>query len=206
MNSERLLLRVSGVACTRGGERVCSGQHLALAPGGAVWLRGRNGSGKTSLLRVLAGLSAPHEGQVWRAPDLATLYIGHSNALKDDLTVAENLQFLVQLCGLDRSAQRQAHALQSWGLWRRRQLPARSLSQGLRRRVALARLALAAGKALWLLDEPFDALDDEGIGQLRAELEAHRARGGACVLSSHLPWQADQRPRQEHWLEGGATP
>ncbi|WP_048438242.1 heme ABC exporter ATP-binding protein CcmA [Caenimonas sp. SL110] len=202
MTSERVLLRASGLGCDRGGQRVCSGQDLSLTPGDAVWLRGRNGSGKTSLLRVLAGLAAPQEGELWRAPGLRTLYIGHANALKDDLTVAENLGFLARLCGLETSATRHEQALRQWGLWSRRHRPARTLSQGLRRRVALARLALAEHQPLWLLDEPFDALDDEGVNQLRIGLEHHRARGGACVLTSHLVWADDQRPRREHWLQG----
>jgi len=202
MTSEaELLLRIRDLGCERGGRVVCRGQNLALAVGGSIWLRGRNGSGKTSLLRVLAGLARPTGGELWRAPRLASLFIGHQNALKDDLSVAENLRFLACLCALDDSPVAIDQALRTWGLWSRRAQATRALSQGLRRRLALARLSLAEHQRLWLLDEPFDALDDEGMATLSGQLYAHRTRGGGCVLSSHLPLRFDSLPQLEHWLE-----
>lgn len=196
-----LLLRARELACERGGRVVCRDQNLALAAGSSIWLRGRNGCGKTSLLRVLAGLAHPVRGELWQAPRVRSLFIGHQNALKDELTVAENQRFLARLCRLERSDAALDQALKAWGLWSRRHLPARALSQGLRRRLSLSRLSLAEGARLWLLDEPFDALDDEGVATLGAALYGHRALGGACVLSSHLPLGFDRLPQLEHWVE-----
>jgi heme exporter protein A len=196
-----LLLRARELACERGGRVVCRDQNLALAAGNSIWLRGRNGCGKTSLLRVLAGLARPAHGDLWQAPRVSSLFIGHQNALKDELTVAENQRFLARLCRLERNDAALDQALKAWGLWSRRHLPARALSQGLRRRLSLSRLSLAEGARLWLLDEPFDALDDEGVATLGAALYGHRALGGACVLSSHLPLGFDRLPQLEHWVE-----
>jgi heme exporter protein A len=172
-------------------------EHLALAlePGTVTWLRGRNGRGKTSLLRVLAGLATPMAGAVlvqgrpqrradpsWRR-DL--VYIGHQNALKDDLTSSEALAFLMQLGGAQPDAQQIDAALQRLGVLHCRRALVRTLSQGQRRRVALARLALSLDRPLWLLDEPFDALDVDGIAALNVLLAAHAAQGGATLLTSH---------------------
>lgn len=202
MTSESgLLLRARELACERGGRLVCRDQSLTLAVGGSVWLRGRNGCGKTSLLRVLAGLARPARGELWLAPQLRSLFVGHQNALKDELTVAENQRFLARLCRLERGEAALDQALKTWGLWSRRHLPARALSQGLRRRLSLSRLSLAEDARLWLLDEPFDALDGEGVATLGAALYGHRAMGGACVLSSHLPLGFDRLPQLEHWVE-----
>jgi heme exporter protein A len=172
-------------------------EHLALAlePGTVTWLRGRNGRGKTSLLRVLAGLATPMAGEVlvhgqpqrradpsWRA-DL--VYIGHQNALKDDLNSSEALAFLMQLGSLKPDPAQIDAALERLGVLHCRRALVRTLSQGQRRRVALARLALSLDKPLWLLDEPFDALDVDGIHALNALLAEHAARGGATLLTSH---------------------
>jgi heme exporter protein A len=114
------------------------------------------------------------------------VYIAHANALKDDLSALENLQFLARLHGDDASATAGSEALRRFGLASRRQAPVRTLSQGQRRRVALARLALAGARTLWILDEPFDALDAEGTATLNQVLSAHAQGGGAVVLTSHL--------------------
>jgi len=172
-------------------------EHLALAlePGMVTWLRGRNGRGKTSLLRVLAGLATPMAGEVlvhgqpqrradpsWRT-DL--VYIGHQNALKDDLNSSEALAFLMQLGSVKPEPAQIDAALERLGVLHCRRALVRTLSQGQRRRVALARLALSLDKPLWLLDEPFDALDVDGIHALNALLAEHAARGGATLLTSH---------------------
>ena len=160
-----------------------------------TWLRGTNGSGKTSLMRILAGLSAPREGSVfWRGQPLkagggrahaGVVYIGHANALKDDLSAAEALRFIAQLRGEAPTDDAIAQALQRLGVSTRARAPVRTLSQGQRRRVARARLALPAPPRLWLLDEPFDALDDDGVAALNALLAEQAARGGAVLLTSH---------------------
>ncbi len=164
-------------------------------PGSVLWLRGRNGRGKTSLLRLLAGLSAPAAGRVqlmgqdiqkagaaWRQH---AAYVAHANALKEDLTALEALQFLAQLHGLPATINRLQAALQRLGIANRRHAPVRTLSQGQRRRVALARLVLSNHAPLWLLDEPFDALDTDGIEALNGLIAEHAADGGGVVLTSH---------------------
>jgi heme exporter protein A len=124
------------------------------------------------------------------------IYIAHQNALKDDLTAAEALHFLAQLHGEHPGADQMEAALQRLGVRHCRNAPVRTLSQGQRRRVALARLALALPATLWLLDEPFDALDADGIAALNGLLSEHAARGGAALLTSHqTPSLADPVPR-----------
>ena len=187
-------LRLVDVACRRGDRMLFSGLNETVAHGELLWLRGGNGRGKTSLLRLVAGLAAPERGQIlWgdaptrRSERFASelVYIAHANALKDDLTAAESLAFLARVHGRDASPAAIRVALVRLGLAGRERTPTRSLSQGLRRRVALARLALETAPALWVLDEPFDALDVAGTATLHALLAAHRARGGSVLLTSH---------------------
>lgn len=189
------LLQAEGLACRRGRRLLFSGLDLQLQAGSVTWLRGRNGSGKTSLLRILAGLSAATEGRVmWPAAasldeskqaSSPLIYIGHGNGLKDDLTLLEALAFLAELAGLDRPEARACQALQRLGLASRAAAPVRTLSQGQRRRGALARLALDEGARVWLLDEPFDALDADSMALLQQLISEHAARGGAALLTSH---------------------
>jgi heme exporter protein A len=189
------LLSARALACRRGRRLLFRGLDLRLAPGSITWLRGRNGSGKTSLLRILAGLSAPAEGEVqWNDQPLAqagaaahagTVYIGHANALKDDLTLAEAVAFLARLQALGEPPQRARAALARLGLASRSDAPVRTLSQGQRRRGALARLALDEQPRTWLLDEPYDALDQDSVALLSGLIEAHARRGGAVLLTSH---------------------
>lgn len=189
------LLRAAGLEGQRG-ERVLFRQlELSLAPGDVVWLRGRNGRGKTTLLRLLAGLATPTSGVIeFRGMPLARagahwrhelVYIGHANALKDDLSAIEALRFVAGLRGHAPEPRTVQQALTRLGVADRARAAVRTLSQGQRRRVALARLALPEPPALWLLDEPFDALDDVGIATLNALLAEHSARGGAALLTSH---------------------
>lgn len=186
-------LAVRQLACRRGRRLLFSGLDFSLAPGSITWLRGSNGSGKTSLLRILAGLSQPAAGQVlWQggeaaAPGAGLLYVSHANALKDDLTLVEALGYLARLAGLDDATGRADRALARLGLSSRRQAPVRTLSQGQRRRGALARLALDEAARTWLLDEPYDALDRDSMAILSALIEAHAARGGCVLLTSHQP-------------------
>jgi heme exporter protein A len=189
------VLSARALACRRGRRLLFRGLDLRLEPGSVTWLRGTNGSGKTSLLRLLAGLSQPAEGEVrWQDQPLRRagadahrriVYIGHANALKDDLTLAESLAALATLAGLDDAPRRARRALDRLGLASRAGAMVRTLSQGQRRRGALARLALDDAPRTWLLDEPLDALDAQSQQQFAALVDEHRARGGATLLTSH---------------------
>ena len=189
-------LVLTGVACERGERLLFEALDLHVEASSIAWLRGANGRGKTTLLRTIAGLSQPAEGSIERRGAAASwpcLYLAHANALKDDLSAAESLRFLLRLadddCGDhgDHGPGRVDAALARVGMSGRRHAPVRTLSQGQRRRVALARLAAATGPALWLLDEPYDALDDDGVALLDGLLAEHAGRGGIVVLTSHLP-------------------
>jgi heme exporter protein A len=200
----RLLAR--GLACRRGSRRLFAGLELALWPAELLWLRGRNGSGKTSLLRAIAGLAAPERGQLLIDGEPAAarrggVFIGHANALKDELTVAESLEFLLRLHGFDGAAARIDIALDYWNLLRLRAAPVRTLSQGQRRRLALARLVVEEHASLWLLDEPFDALDTDGIERLNALLADHLRRDGSVLLTSHPRALAPGLPLREFDLD-----
>jgi heme exporter protein A len=193
------LLQVSGLACRRGVDWLFRDLDFSVWPGQLVWLRGHNGSGKTTLLRAVSGLSDPDEGHfTWAGVSHSAhepgrqrlVYVGHLNAMKDDLTVCESLQFIAQLHGQDGSRPRVLDALRLLGMHHRRNAAVRTLSQGQRRRAALARLVLESAAALWVLDEPFDALDSGGIDTVNGLLKAHLARGGAVLLTSHLPLDA----------------
>lgn len=184
------MLETRGLACERGGQRLFSNLGFALQAGGLLRVRGANGSGKTTLLRALAGLTRPAEGTIhWRGNPIGDefraemLFLGHAPAIKDELTVIENLEFSAQLSGLDGAVC--SSALDRLGIARLAELPARYLSQGQRKRAALARLALSAAVPLWLLDEPFAALDEGAIAAVSALCAAHLAAGGMLVLTSH---------------------
>ncbi len=189
------VLGARSLACRRGRRLLFRGLDLQLDAGSVTWLRGTNGSGKTSLMRILAGLSTPAEGQVtWNGAAvqgtggvarLGTVYIGHANALKDDLTLAEAVAFLGTLHGLTDATRRAQMALERMGLASRRDALVRTLSQGQRRRGALSRLALDDAPRTWILDEPYDALDRHSVAQLSTLIESHAARGGAVLLTSH---------------------
>lgn len=185
-----MTLRADALGCERGGLRLFSDLAFSLAPGGLLRVRGSNGSGKTTLLRALAGLTRPAGGQIlWRGQPPGEdfrrerLFLGHAPAVKDELTVLENLQFAARLSNLESVAY--VPALERLGMARLAALPARFLSQGQRRRTALARLALSSAVPLWLLDEPFAALDADGIERLCAICDAHLVAGGLLVLTSH---------------------
>ena len=189
------VLQGHDLECTRGDRVLFSGLDLRVEGGRGLYIAGENGSGKTSLLRILCGLLAPTAGQVtWNGTptreqrevfgnDLA--YVGHVNGVKDDLTGAENLRFGAALAGRATDPAHILQALDSFGMASRALLPTRVLSQGQKRRVALARLLLAADAPLWILDEPFTALDASGVAVLRGVVEAQLARGGIVVLTTH---------------------
>ncbi|MEO8144817.1 MAG: cytochrome c biogenesis heme-transporting ATPase CcmA [Betaproteobacteria bacterium] len=186
------MLETTALACERGGLRLFSDLGFALDGGGLLRVRGGNGSGKTTLLRTLAGLTRPAAGTVrWKGGAIddsyrsELLFLGHAPALKDEFTVLENLAFSARLAGRDFSEDVLRKALAQLGIDRLAHLPAGHLSQGQRRRTALARLALPEPAPLWLLDEPLAALDDQAIGSVSALCTAHLAAGGLLVLTSH---------------------
>ena len=191
-------LRAKNLTLTRGGRPLFANLELSIASGEALILRGANGSGKTSLLRVLAGLTSADEGVIsWgdsvgeSAPAeqrAALLYLGHANALKDELTTAENLADGLEFDGVTASASDQQPALERVGLATRCELQARRLSQGQKRRIGLARLLLAK-KPVWLLDEPTNALDAEGVALFTDIVDEHLARGGMACIATHLTMQ-----------------
>lgn len=170
------LLRADGVAAFRGERLVLEGVSLRVPPGAALLLLGPNGSGKSTLLRVLAGLKRPDAGTVvWADPEAPAAYLGHADAIKPGLSVAENLRLSPAAPG---------PALAALGLETLAELPARMLSAGQRRRLALARLSMSASK-LWLLDEPTLGLDTASLQRLADLLAAHRAAGGGVVAATH---------------------
>jgi heme exporter protein A len=181
MDPSAPLLQLNALAGRRGTRLLFRGVNLALGAGEFVWLRGRNGSGKTSLLRLAAGLGRPALGEVVRAGGTPV----HTNALKDELTVAESLHFLLGVQGLPQDAATLDVALDRFGLATRRHQRIGQLSQGQRRRVALARLAASRTRPLWLLDEPHDGLDADGAQVLDALLAEHLRSGGSVLMASH---------------------
>ena len=187
-------LETRDLACERGGKTLFEGLNLSVWPGQSLHLQGDNGSGKTSLLRLLCGLSPPSAGEVlWGGSPLALvretysrdmLYLGHALALKEGLSALENLQFAAALMDQNWAPDAALQALHQMGLRGREHLPLQVLSQGQKRRVALARLGLSPAR-LWLLDEPFVALDTAASGVLQALMQNHVARGGMVVFTSH---------------------
>ena len=189
------LLELQDITCSRGERQLFSGLSARLGP--SQWLRvqGNNGAGKTSLLRMVCGLLLPTRGAVlWRGEPITRLreefsrellYLGHAAALKNDLSAIENLQCASALGGHMPGTDAAAAALEAAGLGAQLDLPARVLSQGQRRRVALARLALPEAASLWVLDEPFNALDTTACAWLTGLLNRHLKRGGLAVLTSH---------------------
>ena len=178
----------------RGDRRLFSGLDFAVSPGTFIQLTGPNGSGKTSLLRILCGLLAPAEGQVsWNGANIRLLgeeyftsvtYLGHRHGVKDELTAVENLRISNALNGIEISKQRARSVLEQMGLAGREFLPARLLSEGQRRRVGLARL-LVCNTKLWLLDEVMTSLDKGAVALVRSLIENHLASDDIAIVATH---------------------
>lgn len=192
-----LRLSATGLSCVRGSRSVFEGINLELLSGEALTLTGPNGAGKSSLLRLVAGLLRPSAGTIELAGGAAEQaiaeqahYLGHLDALKPSLTVAENLGFWVRYLGADVVALPAALAAVSLGGLA--DLPAGYLSAGQRRRLSLARL-IAVRRPIWLLDEPASALDSAGQERLAALLRDHLAGGGLIMAATHGPLGIEAR-------------
>jgi heme exporter protein A len=195
MSTEAPLLQCKQLGCTRDNRVLFHGVEFTFQAGDIVQVEGPNGTGKTTLLRALTGLFPDYEGDIlWRGqPSVSEqydflshlLFIGHLPGIKKSLTPRENLLFLGNLqtqCTLDQID----HALAQVGLYGYEDMPGYQLSAGQNRRIALARLYLSDA-LLWVLDEPYTALDTQGIKKLEALFEQHAAKGGCVILTSHQP-------------------
>jgi heme exporter protein A len=191
LNDHFAMLEADSLAAFRGERLVFRDLSFTVPAGGALVLAGPNGSGKSTLLRLLAGLGRAAAGRLlWSGEDALAdrtahaarvTYVGHLDAVKPGLTVTENLRFTARLSGGHVEA-----ALRQLGLETLAELPARMLSAGQKRRLALARLVLSA-TPIWLLDEPTLGLDVASVDRFGTVLAAHRARGGLIVAATHLP-------------------
>ena len=188
------MLRAQGLSCQRGERTLFTGLDLHLEAGEWLHIRGENGIGKTSLLRILAGLSQPVEGDIFWANQSVLrdseeyrqnlLFLGHRDAVKEDLSAYENLQFSAALDNVELGEDEALVALYRFGLKGREELPVRCLSAGQKRRVLLARLVTRKAK-LWILDEPFNALDVKAVEMLSGLIAEHVSTGGMVIMTSH---------------------
>lgn len=195
-------LEASELCVRRLGRTIFRDVCVSLSPGALLQVTGPNGAGKSSLLRVLSSLLLPATGWLtWRGQPLRggdadylsqLAYIGHADGIDTDLDATENLRFAARMGGWRMQPDSIRHALDSLGLGAVARIPVRALSQGQRRRVSLARLALAP-RALWLLDEPLTSLDRDGAERFQSLLAAHLASGGMAVVATHhlLPGHGD---------------
>lgn len=192
--------RAVDLTAERGDRRLFEHLGFTLYPGQLLQVTGRNGSGKTTLLRILSGLSRPAHGEVfWGEERIQSVdggtgsclgYLGHHNALKDDLSAEENVGIAVRLGGDRMGSRDAADMLERLGLAGYEDLPTRYLSQGQKRRVGLARLLLQR-RPLWILDEPYAALDVHVIEILRAFIEQHLSRAGMIIITTHQTVEID---------------
>ncbi len=173
-------LRVTNLACARGGIQILDGVRFELSPGQALILRGPNGAGKTTLLRTLAGLTPALSGEIEVADD-AIAYAGHADGLKAQMSVAENLHFWAGVFGASDIAQ----AVEGFDLSELLERRAGDLSAGQKRRLSLARL-LVTGRPIWCLDEPTVSLDTENVARFAAAVEQHLSQGGMALIATHI--------------------
>lgn len=194
------MLEVSNLACSRGDHGLFSGLNLTLHPGQIMQVQGENGKGKTSLLRTLCGFLLPDAGTIsWNGVEMGELgdeyraqllYLGHHNAIKDELSALENLRISAGLSGIALDEAQALTALRRMGLKGRERLPTKVLSQGQRRRVALARLLVGEAR-LWVLDEPLTALDVGAVALIQELIAAHLQRQGMVIFTTHQPLQIE---------------
>jgi heme exporter protein A len=189
------MLHACEIECVRGDRRLFRNLSFRLEANQALRVGGENGSGKTSLLRMVAGLSPVESGEIlWKHGRIGAsgedfrrdlLFLGHANGLKDDLTPMENLRHALALAGMNVGNAALRNALDEQGLAGVADLPVKLLSQGQKRRVALARLWFSAEKPLWVLDEPFAALDTASVGRTEAVVISHLRSGGMVLFTTH---------------------
>lgn len=180
--------------CVRGDRRLFRDVSFSITPGTLLQLTGPNGSGKTSLLRIISGLMTPERGEIrWQGANIRSLaeeysrsitYIGHRNGVKEELSSLENLRISSGLAGSEVNRKQAEHALEQLGLAGRENLPARFLSEGQRRRSALARL-LTCNRALWLLDEVLASLDHAAGILIESVIGEHLSKGGMAIVATH---------------------
>jgi len=189
-----LALEARALGCVRGDKTLFSGLSFQIAAGDCLHVRGENGVGKTTLLRILTGLSQPESGEVlWNQQALNSqssayhrdlLFLGHRDALKEELTALENLQMYAAIDDVELLLEDAMAALRRFGLRGRENLPIHCLSAGQKRRVLMARM-LTRQARLWILDEPFNALDAKAVVELEGLIAEHLSAGGLLVLTSH---------------------
>ncbi|MDH5189909.1 MAG: cytochrome c biogenesis heme-transporting ATPase CcmA [Gammaproteobacteria bacterium] len=188
-------LEIINLACTRQDRRLFSGLNFTMTNSDILQIEGPNGSGKTSLLRMLCGLLLPEEGEIhWQGKDISRdrapfledlIYIGHRPGIKDELTPRENLNHICNLHGSKPDTDID-QALKNVGLYGFEDVPVRTLSAGQKRRVALSRLLFSTAR-FWILDEPFTALDKAGQSYIEKLLEQHSQNGGLIMITTHQP-------------------
>ena len=203
------MLEASNLECVRGERRLFADVSFRLEGGEMLYLQGRNGSGKTSLLRMLCGLTPAASGDIrWRSQPIGKLgesfrselcYLGHHNAIKEELTPLENILSSARLAQESIDEEAALDALELVGLHGREDLACRYLSQGQKRRAALARL-VHEKRALWILDEPYVALDRAAIQLVAGLVGAHLQRGGLAVLTTHQAVAVPAAAVRELWL------
>lgn len=200
------VLSAENLTCIKQDRTLFENISLSVAESELLYIRGQNGSGKTSLLRILVGLSDPIHGQVKYKDEnirqnaelfhASLFYFGHKLGLNLKLNALENLAFWCQLHHIDVSESHLFELLAELGLVGLEDLPVGSLSAGQQRRVALARLWLKDSAKLWVLDEPFTALDVQGIEIVRQKLIAHLSTGGAVIITSHQELEIDYTTKE----------
>jgi heme exporter protein A len=208
------MLEVVNLECQRGDRRLFTDLGFSLEKGELLHLHGHNGSGKTTLLRTICGLIQPTQGEVrWDGTDIRELreefsrelvYVGHKNGIKDDLTGVENLRISCALDGIPISGEQAWDALERMGLQGHEDLPTKVLSQGQKRRVSLARLLVNRSR-IWVLDEPFTALDKAAVGMLQSVISNHVQEGGMVILTTHQEvslTQGQVKQLQLGWKKG----